>query len=117
MAAAIPVLEQAGVFRVVGRLKRVGARVWRTSNAYVFRDCIPEAENRPRTLQSKDSKIFPSAAPPKEVDFPAWRDAQIAQLGATEAEVAACRAALLSRPAVIASRLANEWAERQRLRA
>lgn len=60
---AVKVLEESGVFRVVNRLKRVGDRVLRTSNAYVFRDFIPESENRLGNRESKDSVISTTSKP------------------------------------------------------
>ena len=55
--AALKVLEAAGVLRIYNRLKRAGGRVLRTSNAYVFRDVIPESENPTGTKISKDSDL------------------------------------------------------------
>lgn len=63
--AAVNVLEAAGVLRVVNRLKRVGIKVHRTSNAYVFRDPGASTENRPRSQESKDSVILTAPEPVK----------------------------------------------------
>jgi hypothetical protein len=65
VAEALRILEFAGVLRIYTRLKRAGGRVLRTSNAYVFRDMIPESENRPGTKSSKDSVISPDVSPVK----------------------------------------------------
>lgn len=60
---AIKVLERAGVMRIVNRLTRVGGRVLRTSNAYVFRDIAPQSENRSGNRNLKES--VDSNVPPR----------------------------------------------------
>lgn len=55
---AVNVLEAAGVLQVFNRLKRVGVRVLRTSNAYVFRDPGAGSENQSGNQESKESAIL-----------------------------------------------------------
>lgn len=59
---AVNALELAGVVTVFNRLKRVGKRVLRSSNAYVFRDMGPDTENRGRNQAIKES-VNPTAPP------------------------------------------------------
>lgn len=59
---AIRVLEWAGVITVVNRLRRVGPRVFRTSNAYLFRAMAPSSENRAGTQTLKESSFLPASA-------------------------------------------------------
>jgi hypothetical protein len=58
VAGAIKSLEAAGVIRVYNRIKRVGAKVLTTSNAYVFRVEGSQSENPTGTPKAKESEIL-----------------------------------------------------------
>jgi AraC-like DNA-binding protein len=60
VALAIKALERAGVLRWIHRLRRSGARVLRTSNAYVFTVPQSSSENPTRT---QNQGILPSSSP------------------------------------------------------